>query len=277
MVRLVVLAAFLFLTGCESLQQGTLFEERGGLWGSENSNSGTSAPDIEQPSAPSEVDALFAQPYIDPLTRYLNRFADENTQPPRLPEVRRERDLRCAIISERFNRRALTPETLASYRVGYAFSCPDDVARYGQHLADQQSQAIERATTETPVAVSPRLPKELNDCYLLTRIRNFSDALRACRGPAEDGNRRAQVNMALISHSLEDYSQAQQWAREAAPDSPEAAFLLGQMYLSGQGVERDNESAQRWFAQAAQQGHSDAKAMLQRAEGRDAEMSITNR
>ncbi|WP_166255811.1 tetratricopeptide repeat protein [Marinobacter salicampi] len=191
--------------------------------------------------------------------------------------MRRERDRRCAIVSERFNGRALTSETLASYRAGYAFSCPKEVDRFGQRLADQQSPAMEKAATEPPTVVSSRLSKALNDCYLLTRIRNFSDALQACRGPAEDGDQRAQVNMALISHSLEDYSQAQKWARESAPDSPEAAFLLGRMYLGGQGVERDNESAQRWFAQAAQQGHPEAKAMLQRAEGRDPEMSITNR
>lgn len=50
--------------------------------------------------------------------------------------------------------------------------------------------------------------------------------------------------------------------RVAAPEVPDAAFMLGLAYRSGRGVSRDDAVAVSWFRQAADKGHGDAQFML---------------
>ena len=99
-----------------------------------------------------------------------------------------------------------------------------------------------------------KLAQQLNDCYLLTTIRNYSEARAACQAPAQQGDRRAQSNMALISRALGQYAAALDWAQQAAPGSADAAYLLGELYERGQGVEASDQRALSWYLQAAEQG-----------------------
>lgn len=102
----------------------------------------------------------------------------------------------------------------------------------------------------------------LSECYLLTRIRNFSAALRACQGPADNGAVGAQANMAQIHSALGNHESAHEWAHKAAPESAQAAHLLGEMYAQGRGVEQDRGTAVKWFSTAAELGHAGARDAL---------------
>jgi len=220
-----------------------------------------------------EIQPLFDQPYIDPLTEYLQRYQNDSSRTAQLGQVRAERERRCAAIARRYNAGEITETVLAQYRRGYSFSCPQDVAAYEARLeaipqgakpARQpgseplNNDSEERDDEAQKVAVS----RQLNDCYLLTRIRNFSGALAACRGPAEVGAVGAQASMALIENALGNHESAYRWARKAAPESGQAAYLLGEMYAQGRGVAQDKDSAAKWFKVAAGLGHAEAESAL---------------
>lgn len=205
----------------------------------------------ELSTAQREVETLFAQPYIDPLTQYLADTRGDTGKTDLRQRVRTERDHRCAVIAARYDAEPPTEQSLAAYRTGYEYSCPEDVAAYAQRLTALRDQPEpEPAIGNT---ASPELSKQLNDCYLLTAIRNFSEAMKACRQPAVQGDIKAQTNMALMTYALKDYASAYHWAVAAAPHSVEAARLLGQMYTAGQGVEPDAEAAEKWNARARDQ------------------------
>jgi len=67
-----------------------------------------------------------------------------------------------------------------------------------------------------------------------------------------------------------DYDKAETIFRGLAEDgNAEAAFRLGWMYASGHGRETDQAAARRWYARAAEEGHSKARARLTALRGRD--------
>lgn len=299
---LVILFVVMLLSGCESLQRERFLEASSVLWGRAGAafkgiGQPEPAPEPEPAPAPapqndfsSELPPLFEQPYIDPLTRYLNQHQGDESRSDMLAEVRHERDKRCSIIAHRYAAKPISQEALDLYRVGYLFSCPHDVSVYAERLEKLQVEVSENvdgdATTAStkdaePVASSTDsapsssrdiVPgtvaggppsQQLSDCYLLTTIRNFSGASKACLQPAEAGNVQAQTNMAVIAHSLRDYATAHHWALRAAQESGVASYLLGQMYGTGNGVEQNKEEANKWYTKAAEQGHAEAKAALE--------------
>lgn len=274
----IVLTSLALLGGCGSVQKDAFMETSADLLArtgealsriGEKTPAQTDLPDPRPNPKQDELAALFDQPYIDPLTEYLRRHDDDARPASQLERVRRERDRRCRVIAENFEKDPKTRAQLARYRAGYSFSCPDQVASYQEALlADLEKKSNEpQDRPDSPDSPDPILNNQVSDCYLLTAIRNFSEALRACSGPAEAGDVQAQTNMALIFYALADYRNAYQWASEAAPASGEAAFLLANMYTNGQGVGPDPDQAEKWYHQAAGQGHAGAKAVLQ--EGTD--------
>jgi TPR repeat protein len=50
--------------------------------------------------------------------------------------------------------------------------------------------------------------------------------------------------------------------RLAAQGNVDAQFIVGKMYMTGQGVEADSEQAMKWFRAAASQGNVDAQFFL---------------
>jgi len=219
-----------------------------------------------------EREALFDQPYIDPLTDYLAQHDDDPQRAEVLQLIRQERDRRCNIIAQKYASRPATETMLGRYRSGYDYSCPKQVAAFGErvsrqppeqemHTAPTDTDAIANTVMEEPTEISDQV---LSNCYLLTTIRNYSAAREACRTPANNGDVRSQTNMAIIAHAYEDYARAREWARKAAPTSGKAAFLLGQMYAAGRGVSQDLEQAVHWYTEAARQGHKEAQAALDR-------------
>ncbi|WP_225393879.1 tetratricopeptide repeat protein, partial [Escherichia coli] len=59
---------------------------------------------------------------------------------------------------------------------------------------------------------------------------------------------------------LRNYEEALQWYLSAATQGHEVAqYELGQMYIQGIGVERDEVQAHRWILQSAEQGYLHAQ------------------
>lgn len=224
-----------------------------------------------------ERQALLEQPYIDPLTSYLIEHQNDSARASILRNIRQERDLRCQNVARQYADEPATGAMLERYNLSYGYSCPEQVAEFEKRFDRQQAQ---RTPAPEPVSTPPTQPitlpetpdtssderqindQALSDCYLLTSIRNYSDARKACAEPAGRGDLRSQVNMARIAHLFEDYEGALKWAQMAAPGSDAAAFLLGQMYAAGQGVDPDRDQAVYWFNEAVKLGNKDAEAAL---------------
>lgn len=276
------------ISGCASLKDQDFLASSSDFF----DRAGKALGKIGQPTAKiardAEVQTLFDQPYIDPLTKYLNQHEGDASRSEQLVQVRAERARRCDVIAKSYEARPLTRKQVVRYRAGYGFSCPEDVEAFALRYDEKRRQELEEARlaeaaeeakeqTEDEVAhadeeaatdsanvsaVPPAVSQRLNDCFLLTAIRNFSDALEACRTPAENGNVRAQTNMATIAYALQHYDEALDWAKRAAPESGDAANLIGRMYAEGQGVSPDPQVARHWFQQAASLGHAGAQATL---------------
>lgn len=217
-----------------------------------------------------EQQALFDQRFIDPLTDYLIEHAGDSDRADTLARVREERDRRCEVIAEQYRNEPATAQALARYDAGYAYSCPQQVAAFEARVsAARASTAATSGAEQNPGSSRQDAPpvisdQALSDCYLLTTIRNYSEARQACQAPADQGDRRAQANMAIITYAFEAYSEALTWAQQVADTSGDAAFVLAQMYEAGKGVERNPEQADYWYRTAAEHGHEDARMALER-------------
>lgn len=280
---LLIFTGMMLLSGCASLRDDGLFASSSEFL----SRTGDALGKIGKPNAQlnddTAIQALFEQPYIDPLTTYLHSHRGASADAHQVARVRQERNRRCGVIADRYADRSATAGALAKYRAGYAYSCPDEVAAFAARVnaaepgavatesdvaatagpeQAPQTAALPSAATREPAAAEASASQQLNDCFLLKAIRNFSAALEACRQPAKDGNVRAQTHMAVMANAIGDYDAAYRWASEAAPSSAEAANLLGELYLHGKGVAQDEQEAEHWFVRAARLGHAGAQARI---------------
>jgi hypothetical protein len=262
----------LFLNGCAAVNSGRLSE----IFAADTADSVESG---DQTSFEPERQALFDQPYIDPLTDYLIEYYADADRRSVLQQVRDERDRRCEEVATGFAAEPSTREALQRFNAGYAYSCPEQVAVFEERVNREAARSLPEPselpdppsapeTVKTPEpkpqTVSTKIipDQALSDCYLLTTIRNFSAARQACREPANLGDVRSQANMAVVAHAFEDYEEALKWAQKAASESDEAAFLLGQMYANGRGVSQNKNQAVYWFKEAARKSHKEAKTVL---------------
>lgn len=224
-----------------------------------------------------ERQAVLDQPYIDPLTSYLIEHQGDPARASVLQEIRQERDFRCQTVAREYADEPPIRAVLERYNLSYGYSCPEQVAEFEKRIIQQRARqksvpdpvqppAPEQITPIETVDTStnaPQIPDQvLSDCYLLTSIRNYSTARKACRGPADQGDLRSQVNMARIAFVMENYNDALKWAQKAAPASGEAALLLGYMYARGKGVGENRDQAVHWFNKSAKLGNKDAQAAL---------------
>ena len=97
--------------------------------------------------------------------------------------------------------------------------------------------------------------------------REEPDQVGALKKRAEQGNARAQFNLALCYYwgngVAQDYAEAAVWYRKAAEQgNAEAQYHLGICFTEGQGVERDPAEAVKWYRKAAEQGNASAQYNL---------------
>ncbi|EMP54544.1 Sel1 domain-containing protein repeat-containing protein [Marinobacter santoriniensis NKSG1] len=254
-----IVALVLLLSGCAAIQPpatpGPSSEPTG-------RSAGTDETTI---SLQAERDALFNQPYIDPLTDYLHTHEGDSARAPLITDVRQERTRRCEAVARKYAHKPLTEASLESYRAGYQYSCPQEVHAFAQRVQERRAKAQQNRND------SKLAPSELSNCYLLTSIRNFTEAKEACLEPAAQGDVRAQANLAIISRAFEQYPEAVAWAKKAAPESADACFVLGRLYESGLGVEADTALAAHWYQKAVELGDPDARAALQNLSSKTAQ------
>lgn len=260
------------LNGCAGYKPKDIFAQSKDWFGKTSDQLDNLSSPANNVNYDSEVEVLFAQPYIDPLTDYLNEHIDDKSRAEPLRRVSEERKVRCQQIADKYATRPLTQESLNLYQAGYNYSCPKDVEAFALKLAaaeesDQsqasatESQSAAKITLLDKAIVSNVNKEQLNDCYLLTTISNFREAKQACLSPANDGDVRSQLNMAIIHKALAEYSQALEWAQKVEAKSPRARFLMGELYASGLGVEQDAMTAFNWFEKAGEDGYADAQYM----------------
>ncbi|HDZ55274.1 MAG TPA: sel1 repeat family protein [Pseudomonas xinjiangensis] len=221
-----------------------------------------------------ELDELFAQPYIDPLTDYLEAHSDEATHASNLAKVAYERDQRCGNIANTYSTRDPSRDNLNRMQRGYLYSCPEEVQAFAARVKAATTQQTASQSETAPsdkilAAPSPEISavalnealdrKQSSDCYLLYTIKNNTQAFDACRPIAERGDAKAQHHMASLAKTRKDYTTAAGWAElSAAQDYPPGQLILGQLYQEGQGLERDPSRALTLMRGAADQGLAEA-------------------
>ncbi len=221
-----------------------------------------------------EVDELFEQPKIDPLTRYLEEHDGDPQREELLEQVRNERQQRCEDIAEIYADRSPDQANLNRLRRAYSYSCPDLVRSFAKQVeeAERKAAADHPSPSEEPSpgdvqddlevadAIEEVDKAQLENCLVLSRIRNYREAVQVCREPAEKGEARAQYQLARALRGLQLYPEAVQWAKRAEQQQlPEAQYLLGLLYLEGQGVEHDAAKALGWFERAGDNGFLEAQ------------------
>ena len=183
-----------------------------------------------------ERQALFDQPYIDPLTRYLEKHGEDPRYAEVLTDISQERDRRCAAVADEYAERPISRETLARFRRGYLYSCPAEVNAFYARV--RQQEARRAAAAPAPDAVeTPAEPlaerderveeavdrRQANDCYLLFTIRNLGKAREACRVPAEQDDPRAQRHMGSMAELAGEREEALRWYRRAVSNGDDQA------------------------------------------------------
>lgn len=262
--------ALLILSGCE-----TLPEKDVALIGQ----------DSETAASPHtvEVNALLAQKYIDPLSDYIDKHAQDPAMLDYVQKISAERQRRCADVALLYQKREKDEATLAKLQTGYQRSCPTVVSDFEKQVAGNNA-ASEQVSVETDSDRGEKPPQEkeqtpeggqippeqeakntkgMENCKVLYAIENYLDALKACTPFAGQGNAEAQYRVAMIHRLNKDYAQALPWAEKAAmQEAPKAQYLLGGFYAEGKGVEQDYAKAVAWFKRAAESGFAEAQLKL---------------
>lgn len=229
-----------------------------------------------------EIEALFAQSYIDPLSKYLEQHSGDERFAAQLARVAAERSQRCDAIGHTYSEREASRDNLHRMRRGYLYSCPGEVQIFAARVEGssrtanaaapatepaRQPQATENAQmAATPVsnAVDTELEEALSrrqrsDCYLLFTIRNNTQALGACQPLATSGDAKAQHHMAQLALTRKDDNAAADWAKRSAGQKyAPGQLILGQLYQQGRGVRKDPVRALGLLKSAADQGLAEA-------------------
>jgi len=261
------------LTGCESLSKpdgllarsGEVLEsQRQRL--AELASSLTSDPQEQQRHA--EVEALFNQQYIDPLTRYLNAHAGDAAYAPYLSLVREERQQRCSVIADRYAVQAPSQDALRRLKGGYNLSCPDVVSAFAQRVNSLPAPATappataQSAVTAKSATSNQAANDNAKDCYLLFSIKNLQQAAAPCLASAANGDAKAEHHMAVIEQTANNPSEALRWARQSAEGGDAAGQLLLAKMLSAAG---EQEQAFGWLQKSANQNQREANYLLAQA------------
>ncbi|NEX23098.1 sel1 repeat family protein [Thiorhodococcus mannitoliphagus] len=80
---------------------------------------------------------------------------------------------------------------------------------------------------------------------------------------ADDGDAESQCCLALVFFTAHQPAEAVRWLTRAAKQLyPDAMCYLGRCYLSGEGIERDDDAGILWLSQAAAKGYPLAQQLM---------------
>ena len=254
--------SFIYLLFCIPLVGCEVTEEKPVSPTPELANSSSSADMLE-------IQALFEQDKIDPLTRYLHQYTKEADKQVLLERVYAEREKRCQRIGKRYAQRAKTQKNLQRLMAGYQYSCPTIVEAFARRLEQaSMTQAPADISTTEPEAPSPvEANGSKSDCLPYVQKQQFTQALKPCLSSAAAGDLQAQLALAEMYETGlgvdVDDMQAVHWYQKAAQQgSRQAQSELGVRYYTGSGVVQDYQTAAHWQQKAAAQGHPEAQFIL---------------
>lgn len=274
------------LSGCESLSQpdGLLARSSEALKNqrqrlAELAASLTSDPEDKERHA--EVQALFEQEYIDPLTLYLQRHAQDPDYATFTELVRAERSDRCGVVAARYATQEPNADTLQRLKRGYALSCPAVIDAFALRVANAQPKVATQVPATIPTTVTtpaakpetgtnkdstasqrPTSSSDAKNCYLLFSIKNFQQAQPPCSAAAAKSDGKAQHHLAVIAQTDGDRTGSLRWARESAKQGDANGQLLLAQLLSAQG---EQQEAATWLQAASDQGQREANFLLAQA------------
>jgi len=118
----------------------------------------------------------------------------------------------------------------------------------------------------------------LNEGVLAFNNHDYTTAMRVLRPLAVQGDAYAQFVLGMMFLSgngvAEDYKESARWFRLAADQGQaESQYFLGQYYFKGVGVGQDYAEAIRWTRLSANQGYAKAKTKLAEYEGAKSEQT----
>ena len=116
-------------------------------------------------------------------------------------------------------------------------------------------------------AYGPALAGAFEDATAAYQRGDFGAAVTLIRHLADQGDARAQFDLATMYYDgqgmRQDREQAAKWFRKSAEQGDaQAQRYLGFMYANGQGVARNDKEAVKWYGRAAEQGDADAQVNL---------------
>jgi len=117
--------------------------------------------------------------------------------------------------------------------------------------------------------VVPQQPllADLDSALNAVKNEDYFQAYQEFKKLADEGNREAQYNLAMLYKDgkgvLENKQTAAEWFRKSADAGlSEAEFQLGRAYDKGEGVAQSNEYAVLWYRKSAEHGNPWAQANL---------------
>ncbi|MCP4702471.1 MAG: hypothetical protein GY862_37270 [Gammaproteobacteria bacterium] len=251
---IIFFAVVLSLAGCQGA--GSVKPDAG-------SDSKTETPSNREVQAKQEMEELFSQALIDPLTKYIEKYRDDKYS--YVEEVLAEREKRCEQIELRYQKREKTRANLIKLTGGYDYSCPQVVERFTKAMAQENSQgkeiqepavasseqlsseqpSSEQPSSEQPSSEQPSSEQPGAATELSPPEPKAADKTLACRTAIEQ-----QDSAAIFENCL------------TAQEDPDVQFKLGELYAKGTGTARDFEEAAKWYRLAAEQGNARAQHNL---------------
>ncbi len=231
-----------------------------------------SQPARPLPKTSSDTQALFAQPYIDPLTDYLEQHP--NASQDLQARIHAEREKRCAEVAVLYQQRDKTTAQLNKLRTAYQRSCPHLIEAFARQLppatpqAPPQTMATSAATAASEMAIdSPSYAayrqQALQSCLQALSDTAWLTVIKPCKDLAKHRDAMAQTYLGRVYFQHQQPQQAAHWWQQAAAQGmAQAQYHLGLLYAKGQGVSQNVSQAAQWLQRAAHQGHSAAQYHL---------------
>ena len=91
---------------------------------------------------------------------------------------------------------------------------------------------------------------------------NQAEAVKWCRKPAEEGYALAQILMGDLCKKCGEKGDVIEWYRKAAEKEVVAQYKLGECYEKGEGVEKNEIEAFKWYHKAAEGGYANAQCRI---------------
>ncbi len=241
-----------------------------------------------------EVEALFEQKFIDPLTQYIEKYADDDSKRKHLALIQEERDKRCEKIADWYAKKEPTEENLLRLKGGYAYSCMPLVVAFTERVSSAASEATQMlppadeaenalpdsdervvsetepqqtTLTESSPEAQPPMPQQAQACQQSMAQNHYAQMAEYCPALAQQGDVKAQLMLAKMYADGKGVAQSDQetvkWYQMAAKQGDKTAqSALGVSYYTGNGIAQDYRKAAYWQREAANQGHPEAQFIL---------------